>query len=45
MEVNTLLREWGIKPHLVKRFPFNMDKNVGEKLEDVVLTRRRTQWC
>jgi transposase len=34
--VNTLLRERGIKPHLVKTFKFSTDEHFQEKLTDVV---------
>lgn len=34
--VNTLLRERGIKPHLVKTFKFSTDEHFEEKLTDVV---------
>jgi transposase len=44
--VNTILRERGLKPHLVKKFQFSMDRRFVEKLEDVVglyLAPQRTQ--
>jgi transposase len=34
--VNTILREYGIKPHLVKKFQFSTDKDFESKLADVV---------
>ena len=34
--VNTILREHGLKPHLVKRFQFSTDKEFESKLADVV---------
>ena len=34
--VNTILREYGIKPHLVKKFQFSTDKEFESKLADVV---------
>ena len=34
--VNTILRERGLKPHLVKRFQFSTDPDFEKKLEDVV---------
>jgi transposase len=34
--VNRILRERGIKPHLVKRFQFSNDKEFESKLKDVV---------
>jgi transposase len=34
--VNTILREHGIKPHLVKRFQLSTDKEFDSKLADVV---------
>jgi len=34
--VNTILREYGLKPHLVKKFQFSTDKEFESKLLDVV---------
>jgi transposase len=34
--INTILRERGVKPHLVKRFQFSTDKDFESKLKDVV---------
>jgi transposase len=34
--VNTILRERGIKPHLVKKFQFSTDTEFEQKLKDVV---------
>ena len=34
--VNTILNEYGIKPHLVKKFQFSTDKEFESKLADVV---------
>jgi transposase len=34
--VNVILRERGLKPHLVKKFQFSTDPNFEKKLEDVV---------
>ena len=34
--VNTILNEYGIKPHLVKKFQFSTDKAFDSKLSDVV---------
>jgi len=34
--VNLILRERGLKPHLVKKFQFSTDKDFEKKLEDVV---------
>jgi transposase len=34
--VNTILRERGIKPHLVKKFQFSTDKEFERKLKEVV---------
>ena len=34
--VNVILRERGLKPHLVKKFQLSTDPNFEEKLEDVV---------
>jgi transposase len=34
--VNNILRERGLKPHLVKRFQFSTDPEFDKKLEDVV---------
>ena len=34
--VNTILNEYGIKPHLVKKFQFSTDKDFESKLADVV---------
>ena len=34
--VNTVLREYGLKPHLVKKFQFSTDKEFESKLADVV---------
>jgi transposase len=34
--VNNILRERGLKPHLVKRFQFSTDPDFEKKLEDVV---------
>lgn len=34
--VNTILRERGLKPHLVKKFQFSTDPDFEKKLEDVV---------
>jgi len=34
--VNTILNEYGIKPHLVKKFQFSNDKEFESKLADVV---------
>ena len=34
--VNTILREYGLKPHLVKNFQFSTDKEFESKLADVV---------
>ena len=34
--VNTILNEYGIKPHLVKKFQFSTDKEFDSKLADVV---------
>lgn len=34
--VNVILRERGIKPHIVQRFQFSTDPDFKEKLEDVV---------
>jgi len=34
--VNKILREYGLKPHLVKRFQFSTDKEFASKLADVV---------
>jgi transposase len=34
--VNTILKGYGIKPHLVKRFQFSTDKEFESKLADVV---------
>lgn len=34
--VNVILRERGLKPHLIKKFQFSTDPDFEEKLEDVV---------
>jgi transposase len=34
--VNMILRERGLKPHLIKKFQFSTDQRFAEKLEDVV---------
>jgi transposase len=34
--VNTILNEYGIKPHLVRRFQFSTDREFDSKLADVV---------
>jgi len=34
--VNTILNEYGIKPHIVKKFQFSTDKDFESKLADVV---------
>ena len=34
--VNTILNEYGLKPHLVKKFQFSTDKDFESKLADVV---------
>ena len=34
--VNTILREHGLKPHLVKKFQFSTDKEFKSKLADVI---------
>jgi len=34
--INTILNEYGIKPHLVKKFQFSTDKEFESKLADVV---------
>jgi transposase len=34
--VNTILKEYGLKPHMVKKFQFSTDKEFDSKLADVV---------
>jgi hypothetical protein len=33
--VNTILRERGIKPHIIRKFQFSNDRHFAEKPEDV----------